>query len=71
MLLRPREFSEAASELIICCRKVFPVPDLLDSSGEDDEDSGAIPAVMDVLVDTLLSILPESTAPMRTAIEQV
>lgn len=70
MLLRPREFSEAASELIICCKKVFPAPEL-DSSEEDDVDSDAMPAVMDVLVDTLLSLLPESTSPMRTAIEQV
>lgn len=70
MLLRPREFSEAASELIICCKKAFPAPDLLESSGEEDADD-ATPAVMDVLVDTLLSLLPQSSAPMRTAIEQV
>ncbi|XP_062082696.1 uncharacterized protein LOC133789005 [Humulus lupulus] len=70
ILLRPREFSEAASELIICCKKAFPTPDLLESSGEEDNDDAA-PAVMDVLVDTLLSLLPQSSAPMRTAIEQV
>lgn len=70
MLLRPREFSEAASELIICCRKAYPAPDLLESSGEDNAEDAA-PAVMDVLVDTLLSLLPQSSAPMRTAIEQV
>ncbi|EXC33021.1 DNA polymerase V [Morus notabilis] len=70
MLLRPREFLEAASELIICCRKAYPCPDLLESSGEDDNDDTA-PAVMDVMVDTLLSLLPQSSAPMRTAIEQV
>ena len=72
MLLRPREFTEAAFELITCCKKAFPAPDLLESSGEDeDEDDDAAPAVMDVLVDTLLSLLPQSSAPMRTAIEQV
>ncbi|PON32578.1 DNA polymerase V [Parasponia andersonii] len=70
MLLRPREFSEAASELIICCKIAFPTTDLLESSGEEDADD-ATPAVMDVLVDTLLSLLPQSSAPMRTAIEQV
>lgn len=70
MLLRPRDFSEAASELIICCKKAFPTPDLLESSGEEDADD-TTPAVMDVLVDTLLSLLPQSSAPMRTAIEQV
>ncbi|EXB50646.1 Myb-binding protein 1A [Morus notabilis] len=70
MLLRPREFSEAASELIICCRKAYPTPDLLESSGEDDTEAAAS-AEMDVLVDTLLSLLPQSSAPMRTAIEQV
>lgn len=70
MLLRPREFSEAASELIICCKKAFPAPDLLELSAEDDDDDAA-PAVMDVLVDTLLSLLPQSSAPMRTSIEQV
>ncbi|GFS34513.1 DNA polymerase V family [Actinidia rufa] len=71
VLLRPGEFSEAASELIICCKKAFATPDLLDSSGEDDADGDETPALMDVLVDTLLSLLPQSSAPMRSAIEQV
>ncbi|KAF4381449.1 hypothetical protein G4B88_029804 [Cannabis sativa] len=71
ILLRPREFSDAATELIICCKKAFPTPDILESSGEEDNDDDAAPAVMDVLVDTLLSLLPQSSAPMRTAIEQV
>lgn len=70
VLLQPREFSEAASELIICCTKVFPAPDL-DNSVEEDMDGDAMPEVMDVLVDTLLSLLPQSSAPLRTAIEQV
>ena len=71
VLLRPGEFSEAASELIICCKKAFATPDLLDSSGEDDADGDETPALMDILVDTLLSLLPQSSAPMRSAIEQV
>lgn len=64
---------EAASELIICCKKAFAAPDLLESSSGDDNDlsdEGA-PELMDVLVDTLLSLLPQSSAPMRSAIEQV
>lgn len=72
VLLRPGEFSEAASELIICCKKQFSAPGLLDSSGEDDEsDDGGMPELMDVLVDTLLSLLPQSSVPMRSAVEQV
>ncbi|KAM1890975.1 hypothetical protein ACFX14_034309 [Malus domestica] len=71
MLLRPKEYLEAVSELMICCKKAFPVADLLDSPGEDDLDDEGAPAMMDVLVDTLLSLLPQSSAPMRTAIEQV
>ncbi|GMH14296.1 hypothetical protein Nepgr_016137 [Nepenthes gracilis] len=70
VLLRPGEFSESASELIICCRKAFDVHDFLDSSGEDDAENGG-PELIDVLVDTLLSLLPQSTAPMRYSIEQV
>ncbi|CAL5358197.1 unnamed protein product [Camellia sinensis] len=71
VLLRPGEFSEAASELIICCKKAFSCPDLLDSSGDDETDSDGTPVLMDVLVDTLLSLLPQSSAPMRSSIEQV
>ncbi|PWA50869.1 quinone oxidoreductase [Artemisia annua] len=53
LLLRPREFSKAASEFIICCKKFFPSCDLLDSDGDpiDDESSELI----DVFVDTMLS----------------
>lgn len=43
----------------------------LDSSGDDEPDSDGTPELMDVLVDTLLSLLPHSSAPMRSAIEQV
>lgn len=71
VLLRPGEFTEAASELIICCKKAFASPDILDSSGEDEPDADEVPELMDVLVDTLLSLLPQSSAPMRSAIEQV
>ncbi|KAK0588417.1 hypothetical protein LWI29_000672 [Acer saccharum] len=71
VLLRPEEFSEAASELIMCCKKAFAVSDLLDSSGEDDLDGDVTPNLMDVLVDTLLSLLPQSSAPMRSSMEQV
>lgn len=70
MLLRPGEFYEAASELIMCCKKAFASSDLLNSSGED-ESNDETPELMDVLVDTLLSMLPQSSAPMRSAIEQV
>ncbi|CAI9781808.1 unnamed protein product [Fraxinus pennsylvanica] len=66
ILVRPGEFSEAASELIMCCKKAFGPSDLLKSSGED-----GTPELMDVLVDTMLSLLPQSSAPMRSSIEQV
>ncbi|KAJ6985081.1 rDNA transcriptional regulator pol5-like [Populus alba x Populus x berolinensis] len=69
-LLRPGEFSEAASELVICCKKAFAASDLLDS-GEEELDNDADPKLMDVLVDTFLSLLPQSSAPLRSAIEQV
>ncbi|KAE9595052.1 putative DNA-directed DNA polymerase [Lupinus albus] len=71
VLLRPGEFSEAASELVICCKKAFSAFDLPGSSGEDDSDDDDAPQLMDVLVDTLLSLLPQSSAPMRSSIEQV
>ncbi|KAK4378537.1 hypothetical protein RND71_000399 [Anisodus tanguticus] len=71
VLLRPQEFSEASSELVICCTKAFRSSDLLASSGEDETDGDDAPEFMDVLVDTMLSLLPQSSAPTRTAIEQV
>ncbi|KAK7246687.1 hypothetical protein RIF29_41557 [Crotalaria pallida] len=70
VLHRPGEYSEAASELVICCKKAFSALDLPESSGDDSEDDDA-PQLMDVLVDTLLSLLPQSSAPMRSSIEQV
>ncbi|KAG9130592.1 hypothetical protein Leryth_011848 [Lithospermum erythrorhizon] len=70
ILLRPGEFSEAALELTICCKKAFTFFNLQELS-EDDEPADDEPKIMDVLVDTMLSILPESSAPMRSTIEQV
>lgn len=70
VLLQPEEFSEAASELVICCSKAFRSSDLA-SSGEDEADRDGTPELMDVLVDTMLSLLPQSSAAMRTAIEKV
>ncbi|XP_028782169.1 rDNA transcriptional regulator pol5 [Neltuma alba] len=70
VLLRSGEYSEAVSELIICCKKAFPACDIPDNSG-DDVEVGTEPDFMDVLVDTLLSLLPQSSAPMRSSIEQV
>ncbi|XP_019239741.1 PREDICTED: DNA polymerase V-like [Nicotiana attenuata] len=70
VLLRPEEFSEAASELVICCSKAFRSSDLA-SSGEDEADGDGTHELMDVLVDTMLSLLPQSSAAMRTAIEKV
>ncbi|KAL3614421.1 hypothetical protein CASFOL_042495 [Castilleja foliolosa] len=71
IVLRPGEFSEAASELIMCCKKAYGSSELLDSSGEDEPDEDGAPELMDVLVDTMLSLLPQSSAPLRSAIEQV
>ncbi|KAK4381305.1 Myb-binding protein 1A-like protein, partial [Sesamum angolense] len=71
ILLRPGEFFEAASELVVCCKKAFGSSDLLESSGEDEPEGDGVPELMDVLVDTMLSLLPQSSAPLRSAIEQV
>ncbi|KAF3549544.1 hypothetical protein DY000_02005850 [Brassica cretica] len=68
ILLHPGEFSEAASELSVCCDKAFSSSS---TDGEGEADGEEEPAVMDVLVDTLLSLLPHSSAPMRSSIEQV
>ncbi|KAL6545842.1 hypothetical protein OROGR_009716 [Orobanche gracilis] len=72
IILRPGELFEAASEVIICCKKAFgSSSDLLESSEEDEADGEGAPELMDVLVDTMLSLLPQSSAPLRSAIEQV
>ena len=71
VLLHPGEFSEAALELVICCKKAFPAASPGDSLEEQDEfDDGDAPEMMDVLVDTLLSLLPQSSAPICFAVEQ-
>ncbi|KZV29182.1 DNA polymerase V [Dorcoceras hygrometricum] len=71
ILLHPGEFFEAASELVMCCKKAFGCSDLLGSSSEDELDGDNAPELMDVVVDTMLSLLPQSSAPLRSAIEQV
>ncbi|KAK4756143.1 hypothetical protein SAY87_006270 [Trapa incisa] len=71
ILLHPGEFVEAASELIICCKKTFDIPDILESGDDDDSGTEEEPVLVDVLVDTLLSLLPQSSAPMRSTVEQV
>ncbi|GMJ12884.1 hypothetical protein like AT5G64420 [Hibiscus trionum] len=71
VLLRPREFSDAASKLIICCKNVSAACCDLSSNGEDDLDSDPATELTDVLVDTLVSLPPRSSAPIRSAIEQV
>ncbi|KAF6147356.1 hypothetical protein GIB67_003254 [Kingdonia uniflora] len=72
LILRPGEFHKATFELIICCTKAFPSCDILDSPDEDNVlDAGDAPTMVDVLVDTLLSLLPQSYPPVRSAVEQV
>lgn len=66
--LRPGEICETAAELLICCNKAFGnVIELVESNDDENE----TPALMDVLVDALLSLLPHSPAPVRAAVEQV
>ncbi|KAK6156707.1 hypothetical protein DH2020_010955 [Rehmannia glutinosa] len=38
---------QAASELVMCCKKAFGSSDLLDSSGEDEPDGDGAPELMD------------------------
>ncbi|CAL9079455.1 unnamed protein product [Musa textilis] len=71
VLIRPGEFSEVALELTICCKKAFPAA-ADDGSSEDEEyDGNDVPEFMDVLVDNLLSLLPQSSSPLCFAVEQV
>lgn len=66
--LRPGEICETAAELLICCNKAFGnVIELVESNDDENE----TPALMDVLVDALLSLLPHSPVPVRAAVEQV
>lgn len=69
LLLRPGELSEAAFELIICISKDRGFTELSETSRDEDSDDSPNP--LDVQLDTLLSLLPQSSAPMRFAIEQV
>ncbi|KAK8938561.1 hypothetical protein KSP39_PZI011336 [Platanthera zijinensis] len=69
ILLHPNDFSEAASDLIICCNKLFP--STADNDSEDAFDDNDMPKLMDVLVETLLSILPRSSGRMSYVVEQV
>ncbi|KAG6480164.1 hypothetical protein ZIOFF_063642 [Zingiber officinale] len=70
VLLHPGEFSEAALEMIICFKKALP-PAFADCDFSDEEyDGDDAPELMDVLVDTLLSLLPQSTGPLFFAVEQ-
>ncbi|KAI3931159.1 hypothetical protein MKX01_029349 [Papaver californicum] len=74
VLLRPEEFFEAAFQLVICCQKSYPSPDFLESGEEDDVMDASEtpePELFDVLVDALLSLLPQSSPPLCLAVEQV
>eukprot|EP01018_Ginkgo_biloba_P010694 Gb_40439 [translate_table: standard] len=57
------------TELVISCKKAFG--SVLELEVEDQDDEGEPPILMDVLVDTLLSLLPQSPAPVHGSVEQV
>ncbi|KAI4296469.1 hypothetical protein L6164_036425 [Bauhinia variegata] len=71
VLLGPGEYSETASELVMCCKKAFSISDIPESYAEDGLEVDTTPEWINVLVDTLLSLLPQLSPPMRSAIEQV
>ncbi|KAK8700253.1 hypothetical protein V6N13_018654 [Hibiscus sabdariffa] len=71
VFLGPREFSDVASKLIICCKNVSTSCRDIGSNGEDDLDNDPTLELTDVLVDTLVSLSPHSSAPKRSVIEQV
>ncbi|MQL80121.1 hypothetical protein Taro_012548 [Colocasia esculenta] len=72
LLLHPGELSEAVAEIIICCKKAFPGATQFESVDEEDVlDDNDNPELLDVLVDNLLSLLPQSSGPMFYAVEQV
>ncbi|KAJ3683162.1 hypothetical protein LUZ60_013389 [Juncus effusus] len=74
ILLRPGELSEAAIDLTICCKKAFSFISETESEGEEEEDESdenEKPKFIDVLVDTFLSLLSNSSGPLNYAIEQV
>lgn len=62
--------NEIAAELIICCERVFGELIEVDAKGDDQEEEDS-PVFMDVLVDILLSLLAQASAPIRAAAEQV
>ncbi|CAM6028277.1 unnamed protein product [Sphagnum balticum] len=68
--LEPGSVSGSAVDLAICCRKAFPG---ISADGTDNlqHDSNEMPPVMDVLVDIILSLLAQSSLPVRAAAEQV
>ena len=66
LVLGLQELADAAEELITCCKKVFPALTEEGSVEQDEE-----PELMDVLMDVLLSLLPQSSSSMCYAIEQV
>ena len=74
VLLCPEQFYEAASELAICCQKAFPATAAAredSGEGENEFDDNEMPDLMDVLLDTFLSLLPHSSGPMCFSVEQV
>ncbi|GLJ31396.1 hypothetical protein SUGI_0629950 [Cryptomeria japonica] len=67
--LKHGEICETATELLICCKEAFDNVINLDVESHNEEN--VTPAFMDVLIDALLSLLPQSSAPVRVAVEQV
>lgn len=63
--------TDIASELILCCKKVFGDLIDVDANGISHEENEQPQLFMDVLVDILLSLLAQSSAPIRVAAEQV
>uniref|UniRef100_A0A0D6QZH6 DNA polymerase V n=1 Tax=Araucaria cunninghamii TaxID=56994 RepID=A0A0D6QZH6_ARACU len=63
------DICEAAAELLICCKEAFG--DVIELDVESNNDENAMPVFMDVLIDALLSLLPQSPAPVRVAVQQV
>lgn len=62
--------NEIAAELIICCERAFGELIEVDAKGGDEEEEDS-PVFMDVLVDILLSLLAQASAPIRAAAEKV
>ena len=67
--LKHEEVCETATELLICCKEAFG--NVIDLDVESDNEENVRPAFMDVLIDALLSLLPQSSGPVRVAVEQV